>query len=181
MEEKFTPGGPYSNGFTLMEVLIALLVLAIGLVGLSALLLNSLSNVHSSTHFSLASSVALDFEERVWREMTLASSAEPRELDENGCLSNTRLAAVRTATEMQWRNEIPQEQAWNWFQGSARLVMPDLQIVDLVANNTCSSALYPCITVAFEVTWSEARFDDVEAGRESYRASFSVPCRPEFD
>lgn len=58
-----------TKGFTLIEVLVALLVLAIGLVGIAALQLNGLRNAHSSYYASIASSVALDFEERLWLAM----------------------------------------------------------------------------------------------------------------
>jgi prepilin-type N-terminal cleavage/methylation domain-containing protein len=46
------------RGFTLIEVLIALLVLTIGLVGMAALHMTSLKNAHSSYYRSIASSVA---------------------------------------------------------------------------------------------------------------------------
>jgi type IV pilus assembly protein PilV len=56
-------------GFTLIEVLIALLVLSLGLVGLATLYLTSLGSVHSGLLTSLASSIALDVEERLWVEV----------------------------------------------------------------------------------------------------------------
>jgi hypothetical protein len=51
-------------------VLVALLVLAIGLVGIASLHIAGLRNAHSSYYTSIASSAALDFEERLWLAMT---------------------------------------------------------------------------------------------------------------
>ena len=56
-------------GLTLLEVLIALLILSIGLVGAAVLMVQSLQNTHSSLHTSLASAAALDFEERLWLDL----------------------------------------------------------------------------------------------------------------
>lgn len=54
------------TGISLIEALIALLVLSIGLAGLAGLQLNSVTAVHSSYLRSIASTAALDFEERTW-------------------------------------------------------------------------------------------------------------------
>ena len=176
-------GSTFALGFTLIEVLIALLVLAIGLVGLAALLISSLSNVHSSTHYSLASVIALDFEERVWGEMsrvgnTLASGKCLNDLTDE---STNRLQAIRDDLVMQWSGKTPKDDIWNWSQSGARLTLPGLKIepVNPVGTSVCGSLEYPCLTVAFTISWDESRFEDID-DREEYVASFSVPCRPSF-
>ena len=59
------PGsGP--GGFTLIEVLIALLVLCFGVLGCAALQLNALQATHSAYQRSLASLIAADAGERLW-------------------------------------------------------------------------------------------------------------------
>ena len=72
-------------GFSILEVLIALAVLSIGLAGLAVMHFNSLKYVHSAYYRSLASAVALDFEERLWLELadgteTIEHSGEIRYL-----------------------------------------------------------------------------------------------------
>lgn len=54
------------RGLTLIEVLIALLVLSIGLIGIAALHMTSLKTAHSSYFRSVASVIAVDAEERLW-------------------------------------------------------------------------------------------------------------------
>lgn len=54
------------KGFSLLEVLIAALVLAIGLVGLAGLNLKALQSTHSSYYRSIATMIAVDAEERAW-------------------------------------------------------------------------------------------------------------------
>lgn len=92
-----------SAGFTLIEILIALLVLSVGLVGLAALQLASLQRAHSSFHTSLATAAALDFEERAW--IRLAERETPP------CLSLDELNQIGTAVQTLWRSDGPSPRA----------------------------------------------------------------------
>jgi len=55
-----------SAGFTLLETLIALVVLSVGALGCVALQLNALQATHSAYQRSLASLIAADAGERLW-------------------------------------------------------------------------------------------------------------------
>lgn len=54
-----------NTGFTLIEVLIAMLVLAVGLLGLAALQASSLRNAQSAYNRSLATELAYDLADRM--------------------------------------------------------------------------------------------------------------------
>lgn len=56
----------HSLGFTLIEILVALLVLSIGLLGLAAAQLQSLQNSHASFERNIAIVQARDLAERMW-------------------------------------------------------------------------------------------------------------------
>lgn len=58
---------PYARqqGLTLLEVLVAVLVLALGLLATAAMQTTSLVNSHSSHHYSLATTLAADALDRV--------------------------------------------------------------------------------------------------------------------
>lgn len=71
------PGSRFARGLSLIEILVALLVLSIGLAGMAALHLNSLKNVSSSYYRSLASTIALDYEERLWLEAARLADTDP--------------------------------------------------------------------------------------------------------
>jgi type IV pilus assembly protein PilV len=58
---------PGASGFTLLEVLIALLLLSVGTLGCVALQLNALQATHSAYQRSLASLIAADAGERLWQ------------------------------------------------------------------------------------------------------------------
>lgn len=79
------------KGFSLLEVLIAALVLAIGLVGLAGLNLKSLQSTHSSYYRSIATMIAIDAEERSW--VALGS---------DGKLLESELAGIATNLESEW-------------------------------------------------------------------------------
>ena len=55
-----------TSGFTLIEILIALLVLSVGLLGLAAVQFQSLQNSHASYERSMATMQARDLVERLW-------------------------------------------------------------------------------------------------------------------
>lgn len=57
------------RGFTLVEALVALLVLAIGMLGVAAMQLKSLQGAHIAYQRSIASLAAQDAQERLWANM----------------------------------------------------------------------------------------------------------------
>lgn len=138
------------GGLSLIEVLIALLILSLGLVGLAALHLNSLSGAHSSYYRSIASSVALDLEERAW--VALATTA-------SGCPDFVTDDFI---------------DHWDASNAEGRPGLPGLAVnVDLD-----EAAAFPQWDVV--VSWTEGRFDDVndaENDREEFVYRMSVLCR----
>ncbi|MDT8410078.1 MAG: type IV pilus modification protein PilV [Wenzhouxiangellaceae bacterium] len=88
---------PRSSGFSLIEVLIALLVLSIGLVGMASLHLTSLKSAHSSYYRSLASTAALNIEEFLWQ-------TAKEELDSEGdCITDAMLDDIAGQVQQTWR------------------------------------------------------------------------------
>lgn len=57
------------GGFTLLEVLVALLVLSFGFLGIAAMQLKSMQAVHVSYQRSIATLAAQDAGERLWAEL----------------------------------------------------------------------------------------------------------------
>ncbi|MBY5970152.1 type IV pilus modification protein PilV [Halomonas denitrificans] len=58
------------RGFSLLEALVALLLLSVGLLGIAGLQLRSLQGAHSSIQRSLADLAAQDARELLWASMT---------------------------------------------------------------------------------------------------------------
>ena len=59
------------NGFSLLEVLIAVLIIAFGLLGMAALQLKTVQNSHSAYQRTVASVIAMDAAERLWINLAL--------------------------------------------------------------------------------------------------------------
>ncbi|WP_386080129.1 type IV pilus modification protein PilV [Vreelandella sp. F11] len=57
------------RGFSLIEALIALLVLSIGLIGIAAMQLKALQSANTGYQRSVASVAAVDAQERLWAEL----------------------------------------------------------------------------------------------------------------
>ncbi|MER2584261.1 MAG: type IV pilus modification protein PilV [Candidatus Competibacter sp.] len=72
------------RGFTLIEVIVALLVLSVGLLGLAGLQLRALQHTHSSYQRTLVNIQALDMAERMWTHLAepLAEMKEWQKLNQ---------------------------------------------------------------------------------------------------
>lgn len=58
------------SGFTLIEALIAVLVLSIGLLGVAAMQLRALQSAHMGYQRAVVSLAAIDAQERAWAELS---------------------------------------------------------------------------------------------------------------
>lgn len=65
------------RGFTLIEALIALLILSIGLLGVAGMQLKALQSAHIAYQRSLASAIAIDAQERLWSKLEPGESCPP--------------------------------------------------------------------------------------------------------
>ena len=143
----------WCSGFSLIEVLITLLILSLGLVGLAALQLTAVKNVHSSLLTTTATAAALDFEERAW--IRLASL-------ESGCVEVDAFRAAFVA---------------DWTVAPERLGLPGFQLTAPHADTLGWRDF------SLTLSWVEGRFDDFadededSDARESFAFNVRVPCR----
>lgn len=139
-------------GFSLIETLIALLVISIGLAGMAALHLNSLRNTHSSYLRSIASSAALDFEERAWLEAATT----------NGCPVID--SAYANAFQADWRAD----------NANDLIGLPALDVT-ITENPTASTRRWEG---QLTIEWAEGRFADANENqsKETFEYVFSVFC-----
>ena len=153
------------KGLTLIEVLVALLVLSIGLVGVAALILFGLKSVHSSLQSSLASVIALDAEEWVWEA-----------LGDGRLKSCSDLETIVGDLDQHW---FPGNSA----DGAVALTLPG-GTVTFDACSVDTDGRYGCrMRARLDISWSEGRFAEApEAGeeeseaRESFRYWLQSPC-----
>lgn len=141
------------SGFSLVEVLITLLIISLGLVGLAALQLTAIKNVHSSLLTTTATAAALDFEERAW--LALASL-------ESGCVDASTLDMDLVS---------------DWSIQTSGIGLPGFEIAT-TGTDTAGWRDYE-----LTLSWLEGRFEDVavqtgdSAGRESFTFHVRVPCK----
>jgi type IV pilus assembly protein PilV len=153
--------GHKTKGLTLIEVMVALLVLSIGLVGIAALHLNSLRNAHSAYYSSIASSIALDFEERLW-----LSAAEK---GSTACVDQDDVDAIADALDALWTGA-----GFNPANG-VPMVIPGLQITAGTVNYGPDE--YSWTEVPLTVRWEDERFTDQnQAGFEQFNYTARVVC-----
>lgn len=82
------------RGFSLIEALIALVVLSVGLLGVAAMQLKALQSAHDGYQRSLASVAAVDAQERLWAELAT--------LDPGQSCENIDSSAVQTKWRAHW-------------------------------------------------------------------------------
>ncbi len=183
-QKTIAPGSSRANaGFTLIEAMVALLVLSIGLVGMAALHLTSLKSAHSSYYRSIASTVALDLEERMWEQGA-------QSLDSPGaCITATELATIRTDLLNRWRITVSNNPD-DGVAESTSVGIPNLNIVfgDIVTNSTIRPRPAPdpgtwtdrWVAVPVTLTWTETRFADDDSTQERFDYAARLPCVSEF-
>lgn len=126
------------TGVTLIEVLVTLLVLSIGLVGIALLQLNSLKFAHSAYYTSVATSAAVDLEERLW--VALGSRA-------GGCLdANPEGDVDLVVDELKsvWATDDP-----------SRVGVPRMEVEPGAVRTTATFTEVP-----ITLSWDDARFAD---------------------
>ena len=142
------------NGFTLIEVLIALLVLSIGLVGLAALQLTALQRAQSSFYVSVATAAALDFEERVW--VALAGKTG------SGCLKQSDFNSIATDLKSHWETTTNLD----------RIGIPEFDATAVAGTPTADY-----VPVDLTLAWGEegTRLED-----EEFKYTLRAACRPDL-
>ncbi|MEL7981329.1 type IV pilus modification protein PilV [Halomonas sp. ATBC28] len=76
------------RGFSLLEALIALVVLSIGLIGVAAMQLKALQSANAGYQRSVASVAAVDAQERLWAQLaTLETGQTCEDVDISGVQS----------------------------------------------------------------------------------------------
>ncbi len=164
------------SGFTLIEVLIALAVLTIGLTGLAAMQLSSMQYVHSAHYRSLATTIAMDFEERMWLELAnndLSTCPDSSNWDPDSEEEPNLMGKLTT----HWTRNAAGED-WDWSTANL-LTLPGLEIV--TGTPVMGTSV---VRVPITLSWSEARFpgehpedgEDTES-RESFTYNVQIQCR----
>lgn len=95
------------SGFTLLEVLVAVLVLAIGLLGLAGLMASSVRNNHSAYQRTQATWLAYDIVDRmrVNRDLALANGYDTTIGSPATCTANPTLSGSMAAQDLAgWKN-----------------------------------------------------------------------------
>ena len=151
-----------TGGVTLIEVLVALVILSVGLVGIASLHLFGLKAVHSSFQSSTASVIALDLEEWLWEALGNDGLQNRQECD--AVINNFRQ---------------------DWFGGNDRgRWLPEGDPADRLVGGcdeptrvTSKWVEDPCwISVEFSIRWPESRFTGSVG--EDFRYRIQLPCSP---
>lgn len=167
-------------GLSLIEVLIALLVLSIGLVGMASLQLTSLKSAHSSYYRSLASAAALDTEERMWLRMRQEILTEA---STDFCMPDTVINNVIAASQAAW---LPATSATRQEAGIPNLTITAGAVVETsnTRADTSNSGdwTYRWQQIPIRLTWTENRLEDGGAGgfTESFDYVIRIPCVSEW-
>jgi type IV pilus assembly protein PilV len=157
--------GRANHGFTLIEVMIALAVLTIGLTGLAAMQMSSMQYVHSSHYRSMATTIALDFEERLWLELADNTMV--------GCPDASAAAGSPVALLATHWNRTAVGGDWDWST-APMLRIPGLTITPGTPGTPEDiGAMVRLIPIT--LSWKEARFGDKE------EAPLDCPDMPDGD
>lgn len=129
-----------NQGFSLVEVLVALLVLSVGLLGVAGMHMKALQSAHIGYQRSVASLAAIDAQERSWKYLSNSASSS--------CPDTSALSVIQS----DWFA--------NWF-GDGKAFRDAGSTIDLVSLADCE---YEVV-----VNWDEERVDEVGAFLYKFR------------
>ncbi|XKE47194.1 type IV pilus modification protein PilV [Halomonas organivorans] len=132
---------PPAAGFTFIEVLVALLLLSLGVLGLARLQLESLQGTHAAYQRSIASLAAQDAQERLWRAFAQRVDADPAVSDT--CPMQPDVLSALNEDDGVW------QERWDTY-------LPGLEAEHVHHDPDADT---PC-TFAITVRWQESRFAD---------------------
>ncbi len=156
-----------NSGFTLIEVLVAVVIMALGLLGLAALETSALAGNQSAYNRSLATQLAYDIADRMRANAgaainyesatTLPENAQcPNANNQLVCLACNSAANFCTAIQM------AQKDLWEWNRSLAALPLSTGRIV----NN---GGIY---TVT--INWDDTKSGDAVNSGTSFQTSFRL-------
>ncbi|WP_075879576.1 type IV pilus modification protein PilV [Vreelandella massiliensis] len=124
------------KGFSLIEALIALVILSMGLMGVAAMQLKALQSATAGYQRSVATLAAVDAQERLWAELAQLNPADDCTVIDTAYLQNVVPPETRSI-EQKWKD------GWNDDVASN-----PLRNVDWVASSITGSDCEFTITIA---------------------------------
>jgi type IV pilus assembly protein PilV len=143
-----------NTGFTLIEVLIAMMILAVGLLGLAALQAASLRNNQSAFYYSQATQLAYDIADRMRANVVSASTytnikpvdAKPQTDD---CLKVTTTCTPEKMAE---------HDLYEWYTAIRSTFPESVDTLSQIEVNTVGGI----DTYTVTISWNDNRDDDVD-------------------
>jgi type IV pilus assembly protein PilV len=150
------------TGFTLVEVLVAVLVLAVGLIGLAGLQLASMKSNHSAYRRSQAAIAVYDLLDRIRAEpASFAAIDQPLTYEETSCRDkDTGVAAFED-----WKCLID----LIGLPSPAGTEVPPRGLLDCSVGHACGSG-----HCEIAISWDDSRGERTQAGETTNRASITT-------
>ncbi len=147
------------HGFTLIETLVAMVVLAVGMLGIAALYIEGLRSGQASVSRTTAVALAADMADRIRANPTVpASYAGAGPGANNGCVNGP---AACTPAQMA-------QEDWFWWLQDVQNRLPQGAAAVIAVNN--NPAVAPATQYDITLTWPETG----QAAAASYNLRFSL-------
>lgn len=157
MMPTFKPGcGRSQSGFTLLEILVAIVVLSIGLLGLAGLQVVSLTNNQTAHYRSIATQQAYDMADRLRANQVGIANGEYDDLT----LANTPASDPDCATNVCTPAQMADADHFQWQANTGRL-LPNGQGFVCAQSLPCpvlaapNNAACPANAFRIQVSWNE--------------------------
>lgn len=185
-----------NHGFTLIEVLVAIVVLAIGVLGVAALQTKSLSQGQGSLQATQAVALAYDYADRIRANpcgayeglYEISQTSLPTSAPSKTCYGSTATTCTSAADLAAWDR-------YDWYTNQLKKKLPagSTAIVACSDGTSCSSSNYttcgvtpnPPQTIMISVYWtqkggindmSQSGLTAANCGTSAYDSTQNLPC-----
>jgi len=153
------------KGFSLIEVLVTLIVMAIGISGLMAVQVNSMKNVNNSQYRTVATYFAYDMAERMRANPVGLAAGAYNAI--NGSETNPGTSACKTATCS--GADLAKVDAYDWNTAIKKLINEGGLGANALGTVTAAAGLY-----TIQVAWTEQDRADPVDGKTTKTISIEV-------
>jgi type IV pilus assembly protein PilV len=155
-----------NTGFTLIEVLVAVIILAVGILGMASLQMNGIKNIHSAYYRSQATQLGYDIADRIRSNFVEANKLANSAYVTNAVTAATAQADCTSVTTTCTTVDMAINDLYEWHEA--------LKALNLGELNSSITVVAATKVFTIRIRWDDNRSGIVDGGDPDFQMSFHI-------